>query len=176
MTERILFSIIVTRRINEFLLDNFFYYISLNYTNKFYQSLAELRKSCSDRAILRALHFFNEQERVEAQRSALKEKDFESFLKLVNQSGDSSYDLLQNLYSTSNVKEQGLCLGIALTKQFLNGKGACRVHGGGFAGTIQCYIPNNRLSEYVEYIEAVFGKGSCNVLNIRPLGGCEIIF
>lgn len=145
-------------------------------TNKFYQSLAELRKSCSDRAILRALHFFNEQKRVEAQRSALKEKDFESFLKLVNQSGDSSYDLLQNLYSTSNAKEQGLCLGIALTKQFLNGKGACRVHGGGFAGTIQCYIPNNRLSEYVEYIETVFGKGSCNVLNIRPLGGCEIIF
>lgn len=143
---------------------------------QFYEKMPTLRKSYGDRAVLRGFHFFNEQNRVEAQRNALKQGDFEAFLKLVNESGESSYNYLQNLYSTSNVKEQGLCLGIALTKQFLKGKGACRVHGGGFAGTIQCYIPNDMLDSYVETIEAVFGKGSCNVLNIRSLGGCEIMF
>lgn len=142
--------------------------------NKFYGSLAELRKTCGDRAVLRAFHFFNEQERVEGQRTALKDGSFEEFLALVNDSGNSSYDYLQNLYSNSNVKEQGLPLCIALTKKFLNGKGACRVHGGGFAGTVQCYIPTEQLNSYKTMIEAVFGKGSCNVLNIRPVGGYEI--
>lgn len=80
-----------------------------------------------------AFHFFNEQNRVEEQKAALKAGDFEDFLKLVNESGESSYDYLQNLYSNSDVAEQGLPLAIALTKKFLNGKGACRVHGGGFA-------------------------------------------
>ena len=140
-------------------------------TDKFMNSLAVLRRDHGDRAILRAFHFFNEQQRVEDQKAALKAKDFEAFLKLVNASGESSYCYLQNLYSTSNVSEQGLCLAIALTKQFLNGKGACRVHGGGFAGTIQCYIPTNRLAEYKEMIENTFGEGSCCVLNIRPVGG-----
>jgi galactokinase len=143
---------------------------------RFYNEMASLRKTCGDRAVLRGLHFFNEQVRVEEQRKALKDGDFDTFLKLVDESGESSYKYLQNLYSITNVKEQGLSLGIALTKQFLKGKGACRVHGGGFAGTIQCYIPNNMLADYVEEIEKVFGKGSCNVLNIRPFGGCEIIF
>ncbi len=143
-------------------------------TDKFYSSLSDLRKEFGERAVLRAFHFFNEQERVFKQRDCLKSGDFESFLALVNESGQSSYDYLQNLYSTTAVKEQGLSLAIALTKQFLNGKGACRVHGGGFAGTIQCYIPTEKLSEYKKMIEAVYGEGSCCVLNIRPVGGFEI--
>ena len=139
--------------------------------DKFYDSLASIRRDHGDRAILRAFHFFNEQQRVEDQKAALKAEDFEAFLKLVNASGESSYCYLQNLYSTSAVTEQGLCLAIALTKQFLKGEGACRVHGGGFAGTIQCYIPTKRLAEYKKMIEKTFGEGSCCVLNIRPAGG-----
>ncbi len=140
-------------------------------SDKFYQSLALLRRDHGDRAILRAFHFFNEQQRVGEQKSALKSGDFEEFLRLVNASGESSFCYLQNLYSTSNVTEQGLSLAIALTKQFLKGKGACRVHGGGFAGTIQCYIPTDSLDDYKAMIEKTFGKGSCCVLNIRPVGG-----
>ena len=141
---------------------------------RFNQSLSALRRSCGDRAVLRAFHFFNEQKRVEEQRAALKHGDFKRFLELVNASGNSSYDYLQNLYSVSSVSEQGLPLAIALTKDFLQGDGACRVHGGGFAGTIQCYIPNARLAEYKAMIEAVFGDGTCCVLRIRPVGGYEI--
>ena len=142
--------------------------------NKFYASLASLRKEFGERAVLRAFHFFNEQERVLKQRETLLKGDFKTFLKLVNQSGQSSFDYLQNLYSTTAVKEQGLSLAIALTKQFLGDEGACRVHGGGFAGTIQCYIPTKRLDNYKQMIEAVYGEGSCSVLSIRPVGGYEI--
>jgi len=143
--------------------------------DRFYKEMAVIRKDCGDRAVLRAFHFFNEQERVEAQRKALKAGDFEAFLKLVNASGQSSYDYLQNLYSVSQVSEQGLPLALALTKQFLGDMGACRVHGGGFAGTIQCYIPTDMMLSYKEMIEKVFGAGSCQVLNIRPVGGYQII-
>lgn len=142
--------------------------------NEFYSKISALRKSGGDRAVLRAFHFFNEQKRVEAQRKALENKDFSEFLKLVNQSGQSSYDYLQNLYSVSNVAEQGLSLGIALTRQFLGNEGACRVHGGGFAGTIQCYIPTEQVLEYKKTVEAVFGNGSCHILTIRPVGGYEV--
>ena len=141
---------------------------------EFYNNMGELRKKFGERAVLRAFHFFNEQKRVELQRKALKDGDFEKFLYYVNESGESSYKYLQNLYSTTAVNEQGLCLAIALTKQYLAGKGACRVHGGGFAGTIQCYIPNDRFDGYKEMIEAVFGKGACVPLLVRPVGGCEI--
>lgn len=142
--------------------------------SEFYAQIGPLRKSCGDRAVLRAFHYFNESRRVQIQKSALKSSDFETFLKEVTSSGNSSYKYLQNLYSNSNVREQGLCLAIALTKRFLAGKGACRVHGGGFAGTIQCYIPNDMLSDYVKMIEDVFGKDSCVPLKIRPVGGYEI--
>lgn len=141
---------------------------------KFYASLSELRKKCNDRAVLRAYHFFCEQKRVLDQKAALKAGDFAAFLKLVNQSGHSSYDYLQNLYSTSAKTEQGLPLAIALTERFLAGDGAFRVHGGGFAGTIQCYIPTDRLADYQKMINAVFGEGACVVLNIRPVGGYEL--
>ena len=141
---------------------------------RFYANIGAFRKKYGDRAVLRAFHFFNEQKRVEFQRQALKDKDFEKFLYYVNESGESSYKYLQNLYSNSSVSEQGLSLAIALTKQFLGGKGACRVHGGGFAGTIQCYIPNDMFDNYKKNIEFVFGKGACVPLLVRPVGGCEV--
>ncbi len=143
--------------------------------NEFYGAIADLRVKFGDRAVLRAIHFFNEDMRAEEQKIALKQDDFEHFLDLVNESGDSSFKYLQNLYSTSNVKAQGLCLALSLTEMFLGGDGACRVHGGGFAGTIQCYIPTDRIEEYKKMINAVFGQGSCCCLNIRPIGGCEIL-
>ncbi|MBE6727727.1 MAG: galactokinase [Ruminococcaceae bacterium] len=141
----------------------------------FRADIAAIRSKCGDRAILRAFHFFNEQRRVECQRSALKSGDFSEFLKYVNASGESSYKFLQNLYSNSNTSEQGLSLAIALTQEYLDDCGACRVHGGGFAGTIQCYVPNDGLDGYIEMIESAFGKGSCVPLNIRPVGGYEIV-
>lgn len=142
--------------------------------DKFYENLASIRTACGDRAALRAFHFFNENARVGKQKKALLDGKFEEFFALVNESGNSSYDYLQNLYSNSNPSEQGLCLALALTKQYLGGRGACRVHGGGFAGTVQCYIPNDKLDGYCEMIEKVFGKASCVVLKIRPVGGYEI--
>ena len=141
---------------------------------EFYKNIQTLRKEYGDRAVLRAIHFFNENTRVLDQKAALKEGRFEDFLKMVNASGQSSYDCLQNLYSTSAVKEQGLSLAVILTKQFLGDKGACRVHGGGFAGTIQCYIPTDLLDDYKAMIESAFGLGTCSVLAIRPVGGYEI--
>lgn len=143
--------------------------------SEFYKNLANIRKSCGDRAALRAFHFFNENARVEKQKAALEQADFNTFFKLVNASGDSSYKYLQNLYPTSNPSEQGLCLALALTSNFLDGDGACRVHGGGFAGTIQCYVPNEKLADYKQMIEAVFGEKSCVPLKIRPVGGYELI-
>ena len=142
---------------------------------EFYARIGELRQKHSDRAILRAIHFFSEDQRAEDEKIALKNDDFTEFLRLVNESGESSFKYLQNIYSNSDVSEQGLSLGLALTERFLKGEGACRVHGGGFAGTIQCYIPEKRLDEYKKMIEAVFGQDSCNILNIRAFGGCEII-
>ena len=96
-------------------------------------------------------------------------------MKLVNASGQSSYDYLQNLYSPSYPHNQELSFAIALTKKFLGDKGACRVHGGGFAGTIQCYIPSDMFDDYKTMIEAVYGKDSCTKLRIRPVGGYEIV-
>ena len=143
--------------------------------DEFYNKIGTIRRDCGDRAVLRAFHFFNEHNRVLEQRAALKAEYFKGFLKLVNASGESSYNYLQNLYSTSNVTEQGLCLAIALAKQFLNGDGAARVHGGGFAGTIQCYIPSDKFTSFKEMIEKVFGEGSCQALSIRPVGGYELV-
>ncbi len=141
---------------------------------KFYKDMASLRISCGDRAVLRAFHFFNENRRVGLQKAALEKGDFAEFFRLVNESGDSSYKYLQNVYSNHAANEQGISLALAVTSRFLGNSGACRVHGGGFAGTIQCYVPDSRLSEYVKTIEWVFGKGSCHPLHIRPIGGYEL--
>ena len=142
----------------------------------FYANIAALRKEYGDRAILRALHFFNEDRRAELEKEALKKDDFIEFLRLVNESGNSSFKYLQNVYSTSNLHEQGVSLGLAVTEDFFKGtkEGAWRVHGGGFAGTIQSFVPVNMLDSYKTVMEKVFGEGSCYVLLIRPIGGCEI--
>lgn len=140
----------------------------------FYKNIADIRAKCGDRAVLRAMHFFAENKRVLAQKSALRRGDFNTFFVSVKRSGESSYDLLQNVYSPSNPKEQAISLALALTKQFLNGYGAYRVHGGGFAGTIQCYIPNKMFEDYKNMIEAVFGENSCVPLFVRTVGGYEL--
>lgn len=140
----------------------------------FYANIAAIREKCGDRAVLRAIHIFNENRRVLAQKAALKRGDFNTFFVTVKRSGESSYDLLQNVYSPSNPREQAISLALALTKQFLNGRGAYRVHGGGFAGTIQCYIPNKIFDAYKQMIEATFGENSCVKLFVRPVGGYEI--
>lgn len=142
--------------------------------NEFFEHISVLKEKYGDRAVLRAIHFFAEDQRAQDEKDALINDDFDTFLKLVNESGNSSYKYLQNTYSNSNVQEQGLCLGLALTERFLKGRGACRVHGGGFAGTIQGFIPNELIDDYKIMIEKVFGKGSCHILKIRPVGGYEI--
>jgi len=141
---------------------------------EFRSKIAELRTEFGDRAVLRAMHFFDDNRRAIKERDALKAGDFDLFLKLVNESGRSSFMKLQNVFSTLNVKEQGLSLALALTESVLSGRGACRVHGGGFGGTIQAFVPNDLLDEYKSKIESVFGEGNCYVLNVRPVGGTKI--
>ena len=142
--------------------------------SEFKKALPSLKGKVCDRAILRAIHFFNEDARAEKQKALLKEKEFEGFLKLVKASGDSSYRFLQNVYSATNSAEQGITLAIALTEEILGECGVCRVHGGGFAGTIQCYVKNECFENYKAEIEAVFGKDSCIPLKIRSVGGYEV--
>ena len=142
--------------------------------DEFYKNISLIREKCGDRAIMRAIHVFNENRRVLTQKSALKRGDFNTFFAAVKRSGESSYDLLQNIYSPSNPKQQAISLALTLTKQFLNGHGAYRVHGGGFAGTIQCYIPNRMFDDYKQMIESVFGDGACVRLFVRLVGGYEL--
>ena len=137
----------------------------------FFEKIADLRESCGDRAVVRAMHFFADNEKAKLEKQALLENRFNDFLSLVTQSGESSFCYLQNVYSPASPTQQGLSLAIAVTKRFLNGRGACRVHGGGFAGTIQAFVPDDMLNEYKRLIEGVFGEGTCYVLNIRPVGG-----
>ena len=139
---------------------------------------AELRKRHGDRAVLRALHYFDENKRVQAMRLALKENRLPDFIAGVNESGRSSVQLLQNIYSPAAPQEQGIGLGLALTENFLARhsakEGACRVHGGGFAGTVQAYIPQALLQSYTSEMEGVFGKNAVSVLHIRSFGAGEI--
>jgi galactokinase len=141
---------------------------------------AEIRKAAGDRALLRAIHFFNENQRVDALLAALENNDMNRFLDLVNQSGDSSDKLLQNIYSPQDPAEQGISAGLALTRHFIAteaaGAGACRVHGGGFAGTIQAYMPLDRMAAYRRSMEGVFGTGAVTELRIRPVGAAELFF
>ncbi|MDR2133476.1 MAG: galactokinase, partial [Treponema sp.] len=148
---------------------------------------AEIRGTVGDRALLRALHFFEENRRVDSMLSRLeemnaaassegKQKAMGAFLGLVNQSGDSSWELLQNIYSPRNPEKQGVSLALALTRDFLAGAGACRIHGGGFAGTIQAYIPLGALNAYRSRMETFFGSGAVTALRIRPIGAAELEF
>lgn len=139
------------------------------------ENAGAISKAVSERAVLRALHFFNENERVEKQVTFLKAGDFENFKKLVVESGFSSYMYNQNVYSNKAPKNQPVSLGLALSEELLKGRGAWRVHGGGFAGTIQAFVPNELLEQYTALMSSVFGSDSCYVLSIRPVGGAKFI-
>ena len=135
----------------------------------------ELRSKVGDRAILRSLHFIRENARVERAKAALISSDVENFLDLVLESGRSSFQYLQNVYTTKNVAEQGLSLALCVTDGLLAGKGcAHRVHGGGFAGTIQVFVKNEYAEEYCRAIDAVLGRGSAMKLKIRPKGAVKL--
>lgn len=137
--------------------------------------LAEVRKAINnDRAILRAIHFFNDNQRAQDEVEALKNNDFESFCDMIKKSGYSSYMYLQNVFAASMPYNQAVSLALALCDEILGENGAYRVHGGGFAGTIQAFVPYDMLDEFKEKIEAVLGKGMCHVLSIRSIGGCEL--
>ena len=138
---------------------------------KFIRKLPELRGKVSDRAILRALHIYQENDRVEQMAEALRWDDFDAFLELVNESGRSSWMYLQNITPAGAVDHQEMAVALALCKMHLCGEGACRVHGGGFAGTIQAFVPLDRLTKFKQEIETYLGEGSCHVLEIRSQGG-----
>ena len=138
--------------------------------------VSELREKCGDRAILRALHFIGENNRVGEQVEAIKRGDLDGFLAGVTESGNSSFKYLQNVYTTQNVKEQGLSLALCLSDNFLRGKRAAhRVHGGGFAGTIQAFVPIADAAEYKKLMDSVFGDGACYILSVRPAGAVRVI-
>jgi galactokinase len=141
----------------------------------FFKALPELSGKVNDRALLRAIHFYNENKRVDNAVKCLENDDFEGFKKIIIDSGRSSFMLNQNVYTPKNPTEQKLSLALAMSEELLSGKGAWRVHGGGFAGTIQAFVPNDMLDTYKNTIEGVFGKGSCHVLIIRPVGGTQVI-
>lgn len=136
-----------------------------------WDNIAEIRKKCGDRAVSRALHFFDENERAALEFEALKKEDIPEFLRLVRESGDSSFKYLQNIYSMRNTAEQGLVLGLYAAESVLKGEGALRVHGGGFAGTIQVYVPKPKEKEFIETEEKLFRKDCCHKIYIRPVGG-----
>jgi galactokinase len=138
---------------------------------KVLNNLAFLRGKVNDRAVLRALHFYSDDQRVVDQVAALERSDFPEFLRLIIESGNSSWMLCQNCYSHKNIEEQGITVALSASEKILKGRGAWRVHGGGFAGTIQAFVPNDLLAAYVAAMNAIFGPSSCNELMIRPLGG-----
>lgn len=144
--------------------------------NKFMNNIAKVREKTGDRAVLRAMHFFSDDKLADAEANAIKNKDFDAFLSMVNKSGISSETCLQNVFPPVNPAEQGLSLALALSRKFLGNKGACRVHGGGFAGTIQAFVPTEILGDYKKMIESAFGEGSCYVLSIRFVGGTKVAF
>lgn len=136
-----------------------------------FRNFPQLRQAAGDRAVLRAIHFFADDRRSEQEADALEKGDMEAFLALVNQSGRSSWELLQDITPAGWVKEQAMAVALTVAEQALAGRGACRVHGGGFAGTIQAFVPLDILEQFREKVESALGAGSCHVLSIRPVGG-----
>ena len=137
--------------------------------DEFFDSLKTVRKKIeNDRAVLRAIHFFEENHRVDDMLTALKNSDFDKYLSLVQASGNSSAKFLQNVFCSTGIKEQGISLALAVTEKFLKGRGASRVQGGGFAGTIQAYIPLGQIEEYCKIMDNIFGQNSAVILKIRP--------
>jgi galactokinase len=142
---------------------------------EFEANLAKVREKTNDRAILRAKHFYNENERVDRQAQALKDGDFEEFKRLIIESGDSSFMFNQNVYTSKYPTKQAVSLALSICADELKGCGAWRVHGGGFAGTVQAFVPNDKLDSFKEKICSVFGEKACYVLKIRPVGGIMMI-
>ena len=140
----------------------------------FVQNIPACRAQFGDRAVLRAMHFFADNERVPKQIQALKEKDYAAFLKLIDESGHSSWECLQNVTPAGAVKQQAVAITISVAKQILCGRGAVRVHGGGFAGTVQAFVPVDMVAEFKERTEMILGKDACKVMVIRPAGGIRI--
>ena len=140
----------------------------------FYQEIPALREQFGDRAVLRAIHFYEENARVEQQVAALEKGDFATYLSLMKESGDSSYMYLQNVVPTGATKNQEVALTLALCRKLLAGRGGYRVHGGGFAGTVQAFVPYDMLEDFRTGMDRVLGDGACHVLSIRKDGGIEM--
>ena len=140
----------------------------------FIANLPACRKQCGDRAVLRAFHIYADNQRVARQVNALRAGDFETFLQLVNESGTSSWEYLQNVIPAGYKEHQEVAVTIAAAKHFLNGAGAVRVHGGGFAGTVQAFVPLEKLDAFKAEMEAILGAGKCHILSIRPEGGAVL--
>ena len=141
---------------------------------EFYKNIAVIKEKTGDRAIVRACHFYFDHNNVTDEVNALNAGDFEGFKKYITASGNSSFKYLQNVFAASDVRNQGLSVGLAVSEHILKGKGAVRVHGGGFAGTIQAFVPNDMVAEYKEGLDKVFGEGSCHVLKVRKYGGMKV--
>ena len=141
----------------------------------FIKAIPAIREKCGDRAVLRGLHFDNENKRVKQDVQALKTDDIDSFLKGVQASGDTSFKYLQNVYTSHDVQHQNVSIALAVSEELLCGHGACRVHGGGFAGTIQAWVPDDMCDTYKKALDEIFGEGSCEILCIRPCGGIRLI-
>lgn len=137
----------------------------------FFAEISKLREELGDRPVLRAIHFFRENERVEKQVLALSEGDFSEFLRLVQESGNSSFCYLQNVYTSRDVQNQAVSVGLAVSSNILPDHGVSRVHGGGFAGTIQAFVENDFVEAYRKALDGVYGPDSCHVLKVRPFGG-----
>ena len=140
----------------------------------FYQAIPEIRKVTGDRAVVRAIHFFNDSRRAGQLCDAVRKDDFDRFLQLIVEGGHSSFEFNQNAYSLLNPQEQGIPLALAISQKVLNGRGAWRLQGGGFAGTIQAFVPLDLLDAYKAAIDGVFGAGSCYVLSVRNYGAVEV--
>ena len=140
---------------------------------EFYAAIPALRKSCGDRAVLRCVHFYQDNARVPRQVAALQSGDFDTFLKLISESGHSSWMYLQNVIPAGYKEHQDVAVSLALCEHYLQGRGAFRVHGGGFAGTVQAFVPFDLLDSFRAGVDAALGAGACHVLSIRPQGGVE---
>ena len=141
---------------------------------EFLAAIPQLREKYPDRAVLRGVHFFKDNRRAQEEAQALRDGDFDAFLALVNESGQSSVMCLQNIWQNGNSDNQAMAVALALCEEALGRTGACRVHGGGFAGTVQAFVPNDRLDHFKSVIDGALGAGSCHVLSIRPIGGAVV--
>ena len=142
---------------------------------EFFAAIPALREKLGDRPVLRAMHFFGDNARVAAQVASLREGRFEDFLNMIKASGDSSFKYLQNVYSVKNLSRQEMAVGLAFSDVILKGRGVSRVHGGGFAGTIQAFVPNDIVDIYKKNMEDIFGQDACHVLKIRKYGGMKVL-